>query len=36
LPILDTLEHVDSEKRNIQISFGRFAYQLFSKRDLNS
>jgi hypothetical protein len=37
LLILDTPEHVDSEKINRQIDLGppRPLYQLFSKRDLN-
>jgi hypothetical protein len=30
---LDTPEHVNSENLIKQISFGRSAYQLFSKRD---
>jgi hypothetical protein len=33
LLILDTPEHVDSEKPNRQIDLGSPLYQLFSKRD---
>jgi hypothetical protein len=36
LLILDTPEHVDSEKLNRQIDLGPPFYQLFSKRDFNS
>jgi hypothetical protein len=36
ITVLDTPEHVDSENLIKQISFGRSAYQLFSKCDLNS
>jgi hypothetical protein len=36
LLILDTPEHVDSEKLNRQIDLGAPLYQIFSKRDFNS
>jgi hypothetical protein len=36
LLILDTPEHVDSEKRLMKLGYDSFLYQLFSKRDLNS
>jgi hypothetical protein len=34
--VLDTPEHVDLENINLKIGHGSSAYQLFSKRDLNS
>jgi hypothetical protein len=36
LLILDTPDHVDSENIKLKIGFRSSAYQLFSKRDLNS
>jgi hypothetical protein len=34
--VLDTPEHVDLENINLKIGHGSSAYQIFSKRDLNS
>jgi hypothetical protein len=34
--VLDTPEHVESENIKFKIGHGSSAYQLFSKRDLNS